>query len=392
MSKEIYTFWLTLFLVVGAFYMVPVTSMAQDSTQTESEIEVEVETETEEEEYEDDDGDDEDDYDEDDDIEEEIEIEEEEEMKVKKHYDMDIKFLLGRGIAKGFSDGKFWASREITRGEFSTILTNSLSGVMIPEEVINTCKDRVEAGEVIFDDVPLDAVHAIGICVVKEFGIVKGVGDGSEFRPDELITFDQAAKMVIRALTDIDIPEDADLSEYVDEIKALGLMPPTARDNRQSPLIRGEMAFWIHKLLIEFKHMRHEYYKSQRAGFMNLENLISGEEAEQIAKDALGEPDATVYRVRLRPYDNKLAYHIKFETQIVFVDAVSGEVLDTKEVNADNPEEAGFVPNRKIKEKIRIRAKIKRKRMIERNGEEVFEIETEDGETVVVDVETGEEV
>ncbi len=87
----------------------------------------------------------------------------------------------------------------ITRGQFTALLVRSL----YTKGSIDHCYwDIVSVQpprfELLFRDVPVDHLYAPEICVAMRDGLVRGYGNDI-FRPDQLISFTDAAKIIARA-------------------------------------------------------------------------------------------------------------------------------------------------------------------------------------------------
>lgn len=119
----------------------------------------------------------------------------------------------------------------ITRAEFTAMLVRSLYG----EASIRWCYWDVTSVhpprfELLFRDVPVDHPQAPEICVAMRDGLVRGYGN-DVFRPDDRITFADAAKIVARShgLTpwaDPSVPEHW-FDPYVEALGRRNAIPST---------------------------------------------------------------------------------------------------------------------------------------------------------------------
>lgn len=108
---------------------------------------------------------------------------------IKGHWaEANIKELVVTGAIYGYPDQTFKPDRTITRAEFATVLVKALkltpkSGSIFIDSVDHWAKDYISTAE--------------------ENGIITGYGDG-KFGPDDLITREQMAIMIVRSakLTD----------------------------------------------------------------------------------------------------------------------------------------------------------------------------------------------
>lgn len=96
----------------------------------------------------------------------------------------NIKELFVLGAISGYPDGTFRPDKEITRAEFATILVKAL-------------KLEQQSGKVFGDTAGHWAKDAIA--TVAHYGIVRGY-DANTFRPDDFITREQMAAMIVRAV------------------------------------------------------------------------------------------------------------------------------------------------------------------------------------------------
>lgn len=96
----------------------------------------------------------------------------------------NIKELFVLGAISGYPDGTFRPDKEITRAEFATILVKAL-------------KLEQQSGKVFGDTAGHWAKDAIA--TVAHYGIVRGY-DANTFRPDDFITREQMAAIIVRAI------------------------------------------------------------------------------------------------------------------------------------------------------------------------------------------------
>ena len=153
-------------------------------------------------------------------------------------YADEIQYLEDQGKIKGFSDGTFRPSQGITRAEFSKIL---LLSHYTPSE-ISECNSRL------FEDVSEDAWYSIYVCFAKEKGIVRGY-EGGLFRPEQNITFSEAAKIIVTTFFEEEIEESKEdwWKPFVQKLEKENALPPTV-GSPHDDLRRGEMAFLISTL------------------------------------------------------------------------------------------------------------------------------------------------
>ena len=94
------------------------------------------------------------------------------------------------GLFKGYEDGTFQPEGEITRAEFAAIVVR-----MKGQESQATGA----AAATQFNDVPADHWAAGYVNIATQAGIINGYGDGN-FGPDDLVAYQDAITMVVRAL------------------------------------------------------------------------------------------------------------------------------------------------------------------------------------------------
>ena len=98
-----------------------------------------------------------------------------------------IEALATRMVINGFEDGTFRPNATVTRAEFATMLVKALG----------LKGEQPKAGT--FTDVPTDSWFAVSVATAYEAGLISGKGEG-KFAPNDLITHQEMAAMVARAL------------------------------------------------------------------------------------------------------------------------------------------------------------------------------------------------
>lgn len=171
-------------------------------------------------------------------------------------YANEITYLRENDFVDGFSDGTFKPENKITRAELTKMVINAKF-----EYLRNTSKCPMRDGylnsgdtmERVFPDIPVDHRFVEYICMVKENKIVKGFQNG-EFKPDQEITFGEAAKIIIRTLDDEhNINTDAGITNYINKLEENLSIPPSLNSNdKDKAITRGEVAFLIQTV--------HEHY------------------------------------------------------------------------------------------------------------------------------------
>lgn len=119
---------------------------------------------------------------------------------VENHWSKEAVNDMGsRLVINGLGENIFEPDRDITRGEFITVLVKAL-GLM-----------RVDTGENTFDDVYSDDWYYDAVSIAYDYELTSGYEDNT-FRPNEDITREEAMAMIARAMVianyDIDLTED----------------------------------------------------------------------------------------------------------------------------------------------------------------------------------------
>ncbi|QNK59408.1 S-layer homology domain-containing protein [Paenibacillus sp. PAMC21692] len=112
-----------------------------------------------------------------------------------------LRGLSAAHAATGVSDDRFAPDRQVTRAEFIALWMRAL-GWEKPEE------ESSADGSTGFDDVPAAAYYAAAVAAAKQAGIVNGRGD-SRFAPNELITREEMAAMLVRGLEQAGLDQEA---------------------------------------------------------------------------------------------------------------------------------------------------------------------------------------
>jgi hypothetical protein len=142
-------------------------------------------------------------------------------------YFFAIEYARSEGIVDGYSDGRFGPDLTINRAEFTKIIVQA---------VIN---DEEIDGENCFNDVRGEW-FAKYVCTAESRGIINGYPDGL-FRPDRLVSFVEAAKIIALAF---EFPFDSDEVWYRPFVRSLeyrSAIPPSIA-HFEHDLTRGEMA------------------------------------------------------------------------------------------------------------------------------------------------------
>jgi hypothetical protein len=102
-----------------------------------------------------------------------------------------LRQLTAAHVATGVSEDYFAPDRQVTRAEFVMLWMRALGTAEIAGEMEND--------DAAFVDVPAASYYAEAVAAARQAGIVNGRGDG-RFAPDELITREEMAAMLVRGL------------------------------------------------------------------------------------------------------------------------------------------------------------------------------------------------
>lgn len=159
-------------------------------------------------------------------------------------YANEINFVKTENIIDGYSDGNYRPDNGITRSELTKIVINS----KYSQSTINNC---IKGASNIYPDVTNKHIFAKYICMAKRNDVVQGFSDGN-FKPDEFVTFGQAAKIIIRALDDVDIEADAELNFYIARLDEKNAHP-TRLTNSEILINRGETAYLVQMVMEKYE-------------------------------------------------------------------------------------------------------------------------------------------
>lgn len=147
----------------------------------------------------------------------------------------EVRFLSILNIMRGYPDGNFLKDECITRAEFASVAVK-LTG------------DTMHTTENTFSDVTNEhwAYDAIEICAQR--GLINGIEDNI-FAPDEIITYEQAIKIIVTALGYSDIAQQSGgyPSGYLGIAYNLNLM--SKLNNVSEQITRGDIAQIVYNAL-----------------------------------------------------------------------------------------------------------------------------------------------
>ena len=149
-----------------------------------------------------------------------------------------ITYMQTKGIVQGYADGTYRPDNLISRAEFIKIV---MSGV--------TMDSSFDCGQKLFNDVSTlsDNWYRDPVCKAFHKGIIVGYADKT-FKPDQSISFVEAAKIIIKAnnIQTAGVTEPWS-KEFTDVLNSKNAVPITINDYNQK-ITRGEMADIIYLL------------------------------------------------------------------------------------------------------------------------------------------------
>ena len=157
-------------------------------------------------------------------------------------YYSNVMQAAANGIVSGYPDGTFKPGNSVTRRDFAIMLTQML-GVSNDGTAVSP-----------FIDVDEDDYGVVAIAYCKAQGIISGYEEDGTFRPDNTITRQEAASMIVKAMgvsqaSDEAYPDDSQIASWakdaVYKAKAAGLMKGYEEDGTFRPtgkITRAEAA------------------------------------------------------------------------------------------------------------------------------------------------------
>ena len=167
---------------------------------------------------------------------------------IKGHWAEEaINDMGSRLIISGVGDNKFEPEREITRGEFSTIIVRAL-GLM-----------RTGEGIAAFDDVSSDKWFYDGVGIASTYNLISGYGNG-KFGPNDMVTREQAMVIIGRTMKVAGIEETHDMLDVegaskwakaeISKCISSGIVPEEMNGlDLKGDISRGEVAAMVRLLL-----------------------------------------------------------------------------------------------------------------------------------------------
>lgn len=143
--------------------------------------------------------------------------------------------LMAYGISSGWGGGQFNPTAAVTRAQFSVLVVNELG--------LKAAAQALQGTDTQFKDVKGSYWASGAIQVATNKGIISGYGDGT-FRPDQPITYMEAAILTVRALG----YREADPNAHFIKAIELGLMA-NVDGKANETAIRGNLAIILDNML-----------------------------------------------------------------------------------------------------------------------------------------------
>lgn len=160
-------------------------------------------------------------------------------VKTDNDYAAAVLLLKKNGYIKGYEDGSYKPENTINRAEFTKIVMHDF-----------TSTKTYDCSKQIFKDVSTDEKNWYRDYVCKAFneGIIMGFGDNT-FRPDQKITFAEAAKIIIKVKKlSTDGATNPWEKEFIDYFKKNKIIPNTIK-SQSTEITRGDMALLIRSII-----------------------------------------------------------------------------------------------------------------------------------------------
>ncbi len=131
------------------------------------------------------------------------------------------------GITEDIADTSYYPAKNITRGEFITML-------------MRVCKQKSSKTVEAFNDVAEDSYQYESVMTAKALGIAKGDENGN-FRPDETITRQDICALVYRTMLKMNkVNPEIDIDEYISKFSDKDSIAPYATES-VAGLIRAKI-------------------------------------------------------------------------------------------------------------------------------------------------------
>ena len=151
-------------------------------------------------------------------------------------YEQSVDILSTLSIISGYDDGTYKPSNTVTRAEMAKLIIVSLG----KESVANTLK-----GDTTFSDVKANSWAAGYVGVASSLGIIKGYENG-EFRPNNTVTYAEAATMLLRALNyEKELQSEIYPSGYMKVANNAGILKDVVANSSSEGASRGNISIMV---------------------------------------------------------------------------------------------------------------------------------------------------
>lgn len=157
------------------------------------------------------------------------------------------KYVQGKGIMKGFPDGKFYENLYVKRADAIVMIDRAFK--------LNALIDSLNIDyEELFDDVEVGEYYFHSIYIARALGITKGIGN-NKFNPKHSVTIEEVILLIERAMGKnkyFEFDEDIDLREDYKELVGKG--PNGKTKDLKDFATRGEIAAMLYYVLTGSKY------------------------------------------------------------------------------------------------------------------------------------------
>lgn len=177
-------------------------------------------------------------------------------------YEGSVERLEALEIVDGVTDKLFYPDRPVTRAEFAKMLMEA----MVTEEEYQIL--TMDQAKVSYSDVLPAAWYYDYVVAATNYGLISGFQDGT-FRPNEEVTYEQMAKMMLLSLGYDDIqslPGAQWADNYVNKMYDLQIPKGATSFQVKDDATRGNVAIMLWNLLM--KHTRVKIMQSDKEGFV----------------------------------------------------------------------------------------------------------------------------
>jgi len=227
----------------------------------------------------------------------------------KNQYRESIQYLLDHWVVQWYPDGNFGPDREINRAEIMKIIS------------ISSTTGDIGSGSNCFPDVDSNDWFAPYVCYAKEHGIVKGYDDGM-FKPNQNVAIVEGLKMGLETFL-IDVgnvkKDDAWYQQYLEFVHNNNIFSKYSIAPTKN-MSRGEMAYFIHQLMIQKEWIR---------PFTNIRTVASSGCGKQKPNSA---PTESIINGQVRHYITDIGKNYDNNTPMKLIFAFHGRTNSNEQV------------------------------------------------------------